>query len=264
MVTTKKIPIETTAEAYLVLLKERGIDYIFGNGGTDFPPIIEGLAKLRAEGRPAPEPIPGPHEMAAMSMAHGFTMVSGRPQAVMVHVTVGTANALMGVINASRMNIPMLFSAGRTPISESGMFGSRNGAIHWAQESFDQGGLTREFVKWDYELRNFEQLETVVDRALGIASSSPKGPVSLILPREVLAERHKEFCYSSTPRAANSALLYPDPDAIRKAAQLLATAPDLLDICEHILESVDNGEAVLEDHEQYLGLRDAISEAKNL
>lgn len=50
----------------------------------------------------------------------------------------------------------------------------------------------------------------------------------------------------------------------KSIAQLLATAPDLLDICEHILESVDNGEAVLEDHEQYLGLRDAISEAKNL
>jgi acetolactate synthase-1/2/3 large subunit len=42
-------------------------------------------------------------------------MVTGRPQAVMVHTIPGTANALSGIINASRAQIPMLFTAGRTP-----------------------------------------------------------------------------------------------------------------------------------------------------
>jgi acetolactate synthase-1/2/3 large subunit len=60
----------------------------------------------------------------------------------------------------------------------------------------------REFVKWDYELRNFSQVETVVDRALEIAMAEPRGPVYLTLPREVLvlAEEHTEFSYTSPSR----------------------------------------------------------------
>src|SRR5690606_19990307 len=77
---------------------------------------------------------------------------------------------------------------GRTPINEKGVPGSRNLHIHWAQEMFDQASMVREAVKWDYELRSPEQLQTVVDRALAIADSEPKGPVYLTLPREVLAE----------------------------------------------------------------------------
>ena len=80
-------------------------------------------------------------------------MVTGHPQAVMVHTLPGTANALGGVINASRARVPILLLAGRTAITERGLPTSRSQGIHWAQESFDQGGLVREFVKWDYELR---------------------------------------------------------------------------------------------------------------
>ncbi|MDA0999367.1 MAG: thiamine pyrophosphate-requiring protein [bacterium] len=220
----KRIAVETTGEAYLALLGERGIDYFFGNGGTDFPPIIEAFAKLSAEGRLVPKPILVPHEMAAVSMAHGYTMVTGRPQVVMVHVSVGTSNALTGVINASRMNIPMFFTAGRTPITESGMRGSRAVFIHWGQESFDQAAMLREFVKWDYELRNFEQLETVVDRALGLAESTPKGPVYLSLPREVLSEAQKEFSFFPSRRTTLPTRIHPDPAAIEQAADMLAGA----------------------------------------
>src|SRR5262249_16701536 len=52
---------------------------------------------------------------------------------------------------------------------------------------YDQAGMIREMVKWDYELRNAEQLTMVVDRALTIAATEPRGPVYLSLPREVIA-----------------------------------------------------------------------------
>src|SRR5262249_29345825 len=151
-------------------------------------------------------------------------MVTGRPQAVMVHVIVGAANALAGIINASRVGVPMLFTAGRNPITEAGMPGARNRPIHWAQESFDQAGLAREFVKWDYELRNFVQLETVVDRALAIAAAEPQGPVYLTLPREVLSEAQESFEYSPTSRAPKPQATVAAPDAIAEAATLLAAA----------------------------------------
>ena len=93
----------------------------------------------------------------------------------MVHVSVGTANALCGVINAARENVPILFTAGRTPLTEEGLAGARDTYIHWAQEMFDQAGMLREFVKWDYELRNGAQVETVVDRALDHRDQPARG-----------------------------------------------------------------------------------------
>jgi len=220
----KRATVESTADAYLELLAARGIEYFFANAGTDFAPIIEAYARRSAQGQASPRPITVPHEVPAVAMAHGYTMVSGRPQVVMVHVIVGAGNAAGGVINAARSNVPLLFSAGRNPITESGNAGSRDRPIHWAQEAFDQAGMLREFVKWDYELKRFDQLETVVDRALTLAQTEPRGPVYLTLPREVLAERHEAIEYSDPARAAVPAATLPDPAAVDAVAAILASA----------------------------------------
>ena len=165
---------EMAAEAYLSRLGERGIEYVFANAGTVFAPVVEALARPSG-GRKYPRFITVPHENVAMAMAHGYYRTCGKPAAVMVHVTVGTANAMNGLINAARDNIPLLLAAGRTPLTETGHISSRNRSIHWGQESFDQGGMVREYVKWDYELRSGQPVDAVVDRALDIAMTEPRG-----------------------------------------------------------------------------------------
>ena len=214
----------TVGQAYLRLLAERGIDYVFANAGTDFAPLIEGWVRARIEGTPAPTPVTVPHENVAVAMAMGYWMVSGRMQAVMVHVNVGTANTLCGLLNAAQVNVPMLLAAGRTPITEQGQEGGRNIHIHWTQEMFDQAGMVREAVKWDYELRTGAQLETVVDRALTIADTAPKGPVYLTLPREVLASRLDTFSFDAPARHAAALPQAPDAGGIAALADLLAAA----------------------------------------
>jgi acetolactate synthase-1/2/3 large subunit len=220
----KQASVESNAEAYLELLAARGVEYLFANAGTDFAPIIEAYARRSSLGLARPRPMTVPHEVVAVSMAHGYAMVTGRPQVVMVHVIVGTANALGGIMNAARSNVPMLMTAGRNPITEAGAVGSRDRQIHWAQESFDQAAMVREFVKWDYELRTLSHLETVVDRALAITQSEPQGPVYLTLPREVLAERLETFEYSDPARAPRPGPLAPDAATVAEAARLLASA----------------------------------------
>ena len=220
----KKVAVESAAEAYLELLAARGVEYFFANAGTDFAPLIEAYAKRQAEGKHLPKPLTVPHEITAIGMAHGYAMVTGRPQVVMVHVIVGTANALGGIINAARAHAPILVTAGRTPITEDKLPGARNRHIHWGQESFDQGAMVREFVKWDYELRLGGQLETVVDRALAISRSEPQGPVYLTLPREVLSERMENLEYSDPARVTPPAPSVTEPAAIERAAELLAGA----------------------------------------
>jgi len=203
----------SVADAYLALLASRGVDYLFANAGTDFAPLIEALARADAgkSDRKYPRPVLVPHENVAVAMAHGYYMATGRVQAVMVHVGLGTGNAVNGIYNAARQNVPILFTAGRTPILESGLPGSRNNYINWAQELFDQAAMVRELVKWDYELRHPLQLETVVDRALALATSEPQGPVYLTLPREVLAAASDGP--EPAPRSTIAAATAPQADA---------------------------------------------------
>jgi acetolactate synthase-1/2/3 large subunit len=224
----KELKVESVAEAYLALLADRGVEYLFANAGTDFAPIVEAYAKAAHSGLAAPRPLLATHENLAFSMAHGYAAATGKVPAVMVHVSVGTANALCGVMNAARANVPILFTAGRSPLTEEGLPGARDTYIHWAQEMFDQAGMLREMVKWDYELRNGTQLETVIDRALTVATSAPAGPVYLSLPREVLAEPLPGFSYDSPSRHAAASLPAPDAAAVAAAARLLAAATNPL------------------------------------
>src|ERR1700751_4809233 len=224
----KETAVDNGAEAYLALLGERGVEYLFANAGTDFAPLVEAFANSARTGAPVPQPVLATHENLALSMAHGWAMVTGRVPAVMVHVSVGTANGVCGALNAARENVPILFTAGRSPLAESGLPGARDVYIHWAQEMFDQAGMLREIVKWDYELRNGQQLETVIDRALSIATTAPGGPVYLSLPREVLAAPSPRFSYASPARRVAAAPPRPDKGAIEEAARILGAAENPL------------------------------------
>ena len=183
----RHLNVVTTAEALLAHLKRNGTTHFFVNAGTDFASVVEAYARLDESGLDFPTPIVATHENLAVGMAHGFYLMTHVPQAVMCHVSVGSANAICAIMNAARDQVPVIFMSGRTPLFESGRFGSRNGDIHWAQEMFDQAGMMREIVKWDYELRDGLNVEDVVNRAYGVAQTAPPGPIYLTLPREVLA-----------------------------------------------------------------------------
>jgi acetolactate synthase I/II/III large subunit len=212
----------TAADLLLVSLRRHGIDIFFANPGTDFPPIVEGFARAKEGGTKVPRPVLAPHENLAVAMAHGAYLMTGAPQALMVHVNVGTANTINLLANASRDRVPLLLMAGRSPIMEDGEFGARSRPIHWAQEMFDQAGMVREFVKWDYELRNPAQTAGVVARAVEAAMTAPRGPVYLTLPREPLSAP-AGIDKPTEPRVVAS-LAHPDPDAIERLADWLMAA----------------------------------------
>ncbi len=220
------------AEALLMRLKAHGIDYLFANGGTDFAPIIEAYVAGGAKGSPMPRPLVIPHETAAVAKAHGYYLATGRAQAVMVHVNVGLANCIMGLINAASENIPMVVLAGRTPITEHQRPGSRMTPIQYGQEMRDQSAMIRELVKWDYELRYGEQVDALVERAYTIAMSEPRGPVFLGLPREPLAEPMPGHWVAERPQQVTPSAPQPDMHAVRAAAAMLATARTPLVICQ--------------------------------
>jgi acetolactate synthase-1/2/3 large subunit len=179
---------KSVAQSFVEALTRRNIEHVFANSGTDHAPIVEALSAMKRAGQPVPTFHVVPHENLALAMAQGYYRASGKLPVVLVHVTVGTANSVCSLMNARRANIPVLLIAGRTPSSQEGHVGSRSVPIHWGQDAFDQNALVREYTKWEHELRAYQSIDAIIDRAMLIAMSEPRGPVYLTLPRELLAD----------------------------------------------------------------------------
>ncbi|HEY8612234.1 MAG TPA: thiamine pyrophosphate-binding protein, partial [Roseomonas sp.] len=132
---------------------EAGIEHIFCNLGTDHVSIIEELARWDAAGRARPNTVLCPHENVAVHMAGGYAAMTGRGQAVMVHVDAGTANAAMAMHNLFRARLPVFLMAGCAPFSSRGELpGRREGYVHLVQDPYDISSLVRPYVHWEYSL----------------------------------------------------------------------------------------------------------------
>ncbi|KAI0190683.1 thiamine pyrophosphate enzyme [Xylaria flabelliformis] len=185
----------TTAFALFEGLWEAGITTCFVNVGSDHPSVIEAIVKGKRE-RPDrwPRMITCPSEVTAISMADGFARVTGRPQAVLVHVDVGTQALGQGIHNASVGRVPVFIFAGLCPYTESGeLLGSRTEYMHWLQEPQDQKAIVRQYCRYTGEIRTGLNVKQTIGRALQFANSTPKGPVYIAGAREVLAEKIEPY-----------------------------------------------------------------------
>jgi acetolactate synthase I/II/III large subunit len=190
----------STAHYFLEGLNEIGIEYLFCNFGTDHAPIIEEVARWERVGRRTPKIVVCPHENVAMHMAGGYALMTGRGQGVLVHVDAGTANCAIGMHNLFRNRLPVLLMAGTAPFTSFGeLVGTRDTYVHFIQQPFDQAGLVRPYVKWEYTLPSGITTKETLRRAHTIMQSEPAGPVYLMLPREMLTESWTEEAICSFP-----------------------------------------------------------------
>ncbi|MCL2391942.1 MAG: thiamine pyrophosphate-requiring protein [Oscillospiraceae bacterium] len=175
------------ADALNDALVNAGVQCVFVNSGTDYPPIIESWAKCEAEGRKMPKVIISPHEYVALSAAQGYAQITGKAQAVFVHVDVGTQNLGGAMHNAFRCRTPVFVFAGLSPHTIEGEYdGGRNHYIQFIQNAADQEGIVRGYTKFNYEFRSSKNIQQMTYRALQLAQSEPMGPVYLTAGREVL------------------------------------------------------------------------------
>src|SRR5690606_40065536 len=102
----------SSARQLLELAAKLGVKYIFSNTGSDHSAFIEAFAAIHADGAQMPKIIICPHEMTALSAAHGYAMITRKPQIVLVHVDVGTQNLGSSIHNAARGRVPAIVIAG--------------------------------------------------------------------------------------------------------------------------------------------------------
>jgi thiamine pyrophosphate-dependent acetolactate synthase large subunit-like protein len=197
----------------------------FVNLGSDHPSIIEAIIKGKRE-RPDkwPRMITCPSEITAISMAHGYSRIIDHPQAVIVHVDVGTQALAHGLHNASIGRAPVFIFAGLCPFTEAGELpGSRTEYMHWLQEAPDQKAIVRQYCRYTAEIRTGKNVKQMVSRAIQFASSTPKGPVYLASARETLAETIEPYSIPQDQWVPVGSSALPQ-DAVNKVAEALVHA----------------------------------------
>lgn len=210
--------------AFLEALVDAGVSHLFVNLGSDHPAMVESLAEAAATGKPVPKVITCPNEMVALSCAHGYAQVSGKAQAVLVHVECGTQAMAGAIHNASRCRIPVLIFAGASPYTQEGeLRGGRNEFIHWLQDVHDQRGIVRGYMKYNAEIRTGRNIKQMVHRALQIARSDPQGPAYLMGAREVMEEEIPPIDVDAA-RWSNIEPAALRPETVAKLAEDLADA----------------------------------------
>lgn len=157
-------------------------------------------------------------------MADGYARVSGRPQAVIVHVDVGTQALGQGIHNASIGRAPVFVFAGLCPYTESGELpGSRTEYMHWLQEAPDQTAIVRQYCRYVGQVHTGLNIKQVVGRALQFANSTPKGPVYVTSAREVLAQEIPPYSLQQEQWVPIGPGALP-PDAVHNIATALIEA----------------------------------------
>ncbi|HWC78493.1 MAG TPA: thiamine pyrophosphate-binding protein [Pseudonocardiaceae bacterium] len=195
----------TPIEAMLRILREEGVDRIFGNPGTTELPFVDALAE--AEDLPYTLAV---QELTAVGMADGYARATGRPSFVSLHVAAGLANGLLGLLNARRSRTPMVVTAGQQ---------DRRHLIQDPMLSGDLVAIAAPAVKAGIDVQHGYDLPVALRRAFALAVAPPAGPVFLSVPMDLLAEKESvPFLGRSSVHAPGAATGVP------AAAEILAEA----------------------------------------
>ncbi len=189
-------------------LQAEGIDVLFTLTGGHISPIYDGCKDVGIR------VIDVRHEQAAAHAADAYARLTLRPGAAAVTAGPGVTDAITGVTNAYYANAPMVLLGGRNPLALEGM-----GALQDAP----QIELLRPVTKRADTALETRRLREVLGYAFRDARSPRMGPTYVDLPMDVLMGTVDED--QVVPAGARfTSPAGPDPDAVRRAAELLAAA----------------------------------------
>ncbi len=214
------------------------------------------MAERQKRGEKVPNVMLCPHENTAAHMAMGYAAVTGRGQAVLVHVDVGTANTANAMHNLFRSRLPVLLMSGKAPYTSSNeLVGSRDTYVHFVQEPIDQGSLVRPYMKWEWTLPSGVVVKEALRRAHTIMETKPAGPVYFMAQRETLTQqwasdqiRSYTAEQFSQPQAGGA-----DPATIAQLADRIIAAEHPVLVCGYAGQS-KNAPKLIEELAMFAGI----------
>ena len=197
----------TGVDALIAVLDSYDVEYVFGNPGSTEVVFMDALYQ-----HPRIKYMLALHETVAMGMAGGYSWASGKTGFVNVHTAPGVANAVSALYNANVADFNIVLTAGQQDTRliqrEPGLTG-------------DLVGMTKPFTKWSAEVQHPQDIPLMMHRAFKMSGQTPQGPTFLSLPQDVLS---READIEVERPSWIPSGLRPDPEAIDRAAALLAGA----------------------------------------
>ena len=191
--------------AFLDLLKQEGVEIVFGNPGTTELPLMDAFAvenDIRY--------VLGLQEAALMAMADGYAQASGKLTVLNLHVAPGLGNAMGMLYDAQKAGSPILVTAGQQDLEY---------LVTEPILSADLPTLARPFVKFAAAgRRGSHDLPRLVHRAAKTALAPPTGPVFLSLPGDILKNEADLDLHAADPRRAAHARRHRRGDRRRRSA----------------------------------------------
>ncbi|MBW1698566.1 MAG: thiamine pyrophosphate-binding protein [Deltaproteobacteria bacterium] len=161
--------------AFMNILEDEGVEYIFGNPGTTEIPIMDCLID-----HPRIKYVLGLQEAVAMAMADGYSRASGKLSCANFHVAPGLGNAIGAIYNANFFGSPVIVTAGQ---QEHGFSITEPLLYHQLVP------MAQPVVKWATEVHQPQEIPRILRRAAKVALTPPTGPVFVSLPGDVLKSR---------------------------------------------------------------------------
>ncbi len=201
------MPLMSGKRAFLEILKQEGVEMIFGNPGTTELPLMDALA-----GDNSIRYILALQEASVVAMADGYAQASGKLGVVNLHAAPGLGNG-MGMLYCAKMSgAPLVVIAGQ----HEQTFNRTEPILY-----DDLPPVARPFVKWTAEVTRLEDLPLMLHRACKVARTPPTGPVFLSLPGDVLNAEADIELGAATHVGAR---IRGDMASIATAAEILARA----------------------------------------
>jgi benzoylformate decarboxylase len=181
-----------------------GVRHIFGNPGTTETPLLDSLPAF-----PQIDYIMALHEGVAVGAASFYAQAAGRATVANVHVAPGLGNAIGAIYGALKANSPVVVTAGQQD-TRMRLTGPVLG--------HDLVAMAAPVTKWSVQIERADEIAPILRRAFKVATDTPKGPVFVALPIDVL-EQETSVEAAVPDRLWRAA--HPDPKGVEAIASLI-------------------------------------------
>ena len=165
----------TGSEIIIECLKREGVKHVFGYPGG----VVLNLFDTLYDDKDI-KVILTRHEQGAVHAADGYARASGKPGVVLVTSGPGATNTVTGIATAYMDSIPLVVMTGQVPTAMIG-----NDAFQEA----DIVGITRSCVKYNFLVKDINDLARIMREAFFMATSGRPGPVLIDLPKDVTVNK---------------------------------------------------------------------------
>ncbi len=170
----------TGAEIFLESLKREGVDTIFALPGGVVLKIFDVLHQQKDI-----RVILTRHEQGAGHMAEGYAKATGKPGVALITSGPGMTNVITALADAYMDSVPVVCFSGQVP---TGMIGND------AFQEADNTGLSRPCTKYNFLVKDVNDLAQTIKEAFYLASTGRPGPVLVDIPKDISMNKG-EFHY---------------------------------------------------------------------